>query len=267
MDATTVVRDQDVVLSVSDINKAFITGGRTVDALSQISLDVKRREFVSLVGPSGCGKTTLLRIIGGLETADSGSMSLNNKPLNGFSRDIGFVFQDINLLPWRSVVGNVELGLEARKMPKQLRRERALEVLEMVGLSKVADAAPYTLSGGMQQRVGVARAIAVQPQLLLMDEPFGQLDAFTRERLQTELAELWERLDTTIVFVTHDVDEAVYLSDRIVLFDWDPGRISKVVPVDLPRPRDRDAVAASHITRDVRHEVLAHLHGPMGTQP
>jgi NitT/TauT family transport system ATP-binding protein len=155
----------------------------------------------------------------------------------GVSREMAFVFQDINLLPWRNVVENVEIGLEARGLSKEERRRRALETLQLVGLESVASRPPYTLSGGMQQRVGVARALAIQPKVLLMDEPFVHLDNFTRETLQIELSKLWRRLGLTIVFVTHDVDEAIFLSDRIALFRSSPGRIAEIATVDLPHPR------------------------------
>jgi NitT/TauT family transport system ATP-binding protein len=250
---------QDVVLEYSGITKTFYGAERTVVALEQVNLSVRRGEFVSLVGPSGCGKTTLLRITNGLETADNGTLTLEGKVISGGSLDMSYVFQDINLLPWRSVVKNVELGLEARGLGKAERRERAMEVLEMVGLAHVADIPPYTLSGGMQQRVGVARALAVRPKVLLMDEPFGQLDNFTREVLQVEIADLWSKLGTTIVFVTHDVEEAIFLSDRIALFRPEPGRLTEIIDVDLPRPRDGYDVRADKRAIELRAHIVNHL--------
>lgn len=250
---------QDAVLEYAGISKTFPGTDRDVVALETVDLTVRRGEFVSLVGPSGCGKTTLLRITIGLETADEGTVSLEGNALSGGSQDMAYVFQDINLLPWRSVVQNVELGLEARRVPKAERRVRALEVLEMVGLAEVASAPPYTLSGGMQQRVGVARALAVRPKVLLMDEPFGQLDNFTREALQVEIAGLWERLGMTIVFVTHDVDEAIFLSDRIALFQPQPGRLTEVVDVDLPRPRTGYDVRGHRNAIELRSHIVSHL--------
>jgi len=250
---------RDVVLEYAGVCKTFPGTERTVVALDQVTLGVRRGEFVSLVGPSGCGKTTLLRITNGLETADTGSLALEGKVLSSGSLDMSYVFQDINLLPWRSVVKNVELGLEARGVPKAERRERAMEMLAMVGLADVADSAPYTLSGGMQQRVGVARALVVRPKVLLMDEPFGQLDNFTREALQVEIAELWAKLGTTIVFVTHDVDEAIFLSDRIALFQPDPGRLTEVIDVDLPRPRSGYDVRADRRAIELRAHIVSHL--------
>ncbi len=247
------------MLEYAGICKTFPGAGRTVVALHQVTFTVRRGEFLSLVGPSGCGKTTLLRITSGLEIADEGTLALEGSILSGGSQDMAYVFQDINLLPWRSVIKNVELGLEARRVPKAERRERAMRVLEMVGLADVAGVPPYTLSGGMQQRVGVARALAVQPKVLLMDEPFGQLDNFTREALQVDIAELWEKLGTTIVFVTHDVDEAIFLSDRIALFRPDPGRLTEIIDVDLPRPRTGYDVRANRRAIELRSYIVDHL--------
>lgn len=225
------------MLQALDISKTYRTGDQEVVALRGVELTIADGEFVSLVGPSGCGKTTLLRIIDGLTPASGGRIVFDGVEQHGVSRDMAFVFQDINLLPWRSVVENVEIGLEARGMSASERRARALETLRLVGLEGVANRPPYTLSGGMQQRVGVARALAIQPKVLLMDEPFVHLDNFTRETLQIELSKLWRRLGLTIAFVTHDVDEAIFLSDRIALFRTAPGRITDVVDVGLPHPR------------------------------
>jgi NitT/TauT family transport system ATP-binding protein len=225
------------VLQAVGISKTYRTGTSEVVALDGVDLAIEHGEFLSLVGPSGCGKTTLLRIIDGLTAASGGKIVFDGVEQQGVSREMAFVFQDINLLPWRSVVENVEIGLEARGLTKDERRHRALETLRLVGLESVASRPPYTLSGGMQQRVGVARALAIQPKVLLMDEPFVHLDNFTRETLQIELSKLWRRLGLTIVFVTHDVDEAIFLSDRIALFRSSPGRIAEVVTVDLPHPR------------------------------
>jgi NitT/TauT family transport system ATP-binding protein len=247
------------VLEYTGICKTFPGADRTVVALDQVSFHVRPGEFVSLVGPSGCGKTTLLRITDGLETADVGTVFLDGAALSGGSQDMAYVFQDINLLPWRSVIKNVELGLEARGVPKQERRGRAMETLQMVGLESVANAPPYTLSGGMQQRVGVARALAVRPKVLLMDEPFGQLDNFTREALQVEIADLWAKLGTTIVFVTHDVDEAIFLSDRIALFQPDPGRLTEIIDVDLPRPRTDYDIRAHRRAIELRSHIVNQL--------
>lgn len=248
------------LLSVRGVSKRFVSKSGSTQALAGVDLDVHAGQFVSLVGVSGCGKTTLLRIIDGLESPDAGEMTLAGEALKGISRDLAFVFQDINLLPWRSVKANVELGLEARGLGRRERSERANRALEMVGLATRGDSSPYTLSGGMQQRVGVARALAVEPRVLLMDEPLGQLDNFTREVLQRELASLCERLGITVVFVTHDVDEAIFLSDRIALFQASPGRITETISVDLPRPRASYDVRSHPAAIDLRRRVMEHLH-------
>lgn len=249
------------ILDIRNVSKTFQGNERTVYALDGVSLQVRPGEFISLVGTSGCGKTTLLRIIDGLEEADGGDIYLDGTRLDGVSHDMAYVFQDINLLPWRSVLDNVALGLEVRGMSKSDRRARAMEVLEMVGLASVAKVPPYTLSGGMQQRVGVARALAVHPKVLLMDEPFGQLDNFTREALQVEISNLWAKISATIIFVTHDVDEAIFLSDRIGLFQPDPGRLTEVLDVDLPRPRTDYDVRAHPRAIELRAYITEHLRG------
>lgn len=249
------------ILDIRNVSKTFQGNERTVYALDRVSLKVHPGEFISLVGTSGCGKTTLLRIIDGLEEADGGDIYLDDTRLDGVSQDMAYVFQDINLLPWRSVLDNVALGLEVRGMSKSDRRARAMEVLEMVGLASVAKVPPYTLSGGMQQRVGVARALAVHPKVLLMDEPFGQLDNFTREALQVEISNLWAKISATIIFVTHDVDEAIFLSDRIGLFQPDPGRLTEVLDVDLPRPRTDYDVRAHPRAIELRAYITEHLRG------
>lgn len=239
------------MLEVRHISKSFMSVGKTTVALKDINLVVNDGEFVSLLGPSGSGKTTLLRIIDGLTAPDEGSVLLDGQEVSGVSEGMAFVFQDINLLPWRTVVGNVEIGLEARGVRKQQRRKQAMEMLSLVNLTDVAEAPTYTLSGGMQQRVGVARALAVRPKVLLMDEPFAHLDNFAKETLQEELSRLWEMLRMTVVFVTHDVDEAVLLSDRIALLKSYPGRIGEVLPVDLARPRSRTDIGALEYRRRI----------------
>lgn len=229
------------MLELTGVTKWFTTKHGRFQALNSVNLQVQDGQFISFVGPTGCGKTTLLKIVDGLVPASEGQVLLDGKPLRGVSPDMAFVFQDISLLPWRSVVQNVELGLESRGIGKAERRRRALESLELVGLGAVANEPPYTLSGGMQQRVGVARALAVRPRVLLMDEPFGHLDNFTREVLQQELVRIWQHQEgMTVIFVTHSVNEAIYLSDRIAIFRTKPGRMTEVLDVDIPRPRDID---------------------------
>jgi len=226
------------VISLRHVGKLF--GDGQVRALHNVSFDVRPGEFLSLVGPSGCGKTTLLRIINGLITPEEGSVTvMGARPEPG--PDLAMVFQSARLLPWRTISGNIEFALQLRGHDKAERRQRALALLGAVGLRDFADAFPHQLSGGMQQRVGLARALAVEPRVLLMDEPFAALDAMTREVLRKELLQMWARRRMAIVFVTHDIDEAVYLSQRVVLLRPRPGRIDEVVEVDLPEPRwERD---------------------------
>ncbi|MFO1184584.1 MAG: ABC transporter ATP-binding protein [Bauldia sp.] len=222
------------MISLRNVGRAFKDG--QVRALEGISFDVADGEFVSLVGPSGCGKTTLLRLIDGLIAPDEGEVLVAGKtPQPG--PDLAMVFQSARLLPWRTVVGNVEFALALRGLDRRERRERALALLGSVGLRDFANAFPHELSGGMQQRVGLARALAVEPKVLLMDEPFAAVDAMTREALRRELLQLWTRRKMAVVFVTHDIDEAIFLSQRIVLLRPRPGRIDEIVEVRLPEPR------------------------------
>jgi len=206
-------------------------------ALYNISLAIRKNEFVSLLGPSGCGKTTLIRIIAGLLTADRGEVLVNSQVVNSPGRDRCMVFQQFGLLPWRTVVSNVEFGLEIDGVPREERRALAEQFLELVGLKGFENYYPHQISGGMQQRVGIARALSKKPEILLMDEPFGAVDAQTREQLQEELLKIWAQTETTVVFVTHSIDEAIYLSDRVVVMQARPGRIKEEVIIDLPRPR------------------------------
>ncbi len=257
------LNDDQCLLEVRGVSKAFSDRrhNRKV-VLDNVSLKVQQGEFVSILGKSGCGKTTLLRIIDSLIEWDEGEVLLENQLVGKAQRQrMAFVFQDSNLLPWRSVKENVELNLESMKeLSSQERSDRAIEALRLVGLEDAADHAPYQLSGGMQQRVGVARALARQPAVFLMDEPFGHLDNFTRERLQQEIGALIERLHATVVFVTHDIDEAILLSDKIILMESDPGRVSKVFNVDLPRPRWRYNVRAHPEAMRLREEIVTDLH-------
>ena len=206
-------------------------------ALYDISLAIRKNEFVSLLGPSGCGKTTLIRIIAGLLTADRGDVLVNQQGVTAPGHDRCMVFQQFGLLPWRTVLSNVEFGLEIEGMARKERRAVAEKYLELVGLKGFESYYPHQISGGMQQRVGIARALSKKPEILLMDEPFGAVDAQTREQLQEELLKIWAQTETTVVFVTHSIDEAIYLSDRVVVMQARPGRIKEEVRIDLPRPR------------------------------
>jgi NitT/TauT family transport system ATP-binding protein len=228
------------VVSIRGVNKTFETGGsESVVAVQDINLEIGANEFVSLIGPSGCGKSTLLRLIADLLTPTSGQLSVNGKlPRQArLDRDYGFVFQAATLYDWRTVSQNVQLPLEIMGYPPARRAARAREMLELVELEKFGRHYPWQLSGGMQQRVAIARALAFEPPLLLMDEPFGALDEFTRERMNMELLKIWGKTGGTVIFVTHSIAEAVFLSNRVVVMSPRPGRITKVVDIGLPRPR------------------------------
>jgi NitT/TauT family transport system ATP-binding protein len=208
-----------------------------VKALANVSLAVRGNEFVSIIGPSGCGKTTLLKIIDGLIPYDSGEVLIDGKLIAGPGPDRAVVFQSFALLPWRTVLANVEFSLELRQLPKDARTRTARDYLKRVGLADFENHYPHELSGGMQQRAGLARALAVNPSILLMDDPFGAVDAQTRQLLQEELLELWQRERKTVIFITHSMDEAVYLSDRVVVMTPRPGKVAEILDVPLPRPR------------------------------
>jgi NitT/TauT family transport system ATP-binding protein len=228
-----------------------------VRALQSVDLQIESGEFVSLIGPSGCGKSTLLRLMGDLLQPTAGVIEVNGKTprLARLSREYGIVFQQPVLYEWRTVTQNVQLPLEVMKVPLEERRTRAAGLLQLVGLTEFANRYPWELSGGMQQRVSIARALSFKPSVLLMDEPFGALDEMTRERLNRELLKVWSGTNTTIVFVTHSIAEAVFLSDRVVVMSPRPGRIETVVDVDLPRPREgttRDAPRFFEVVAQVR---------------
>ncbi|NLK52507.1 MAG: ABC transporter ATP-binding protein [Syntrophomonadaceae bacterium] len=228
------------IIEVQHLSKIYtMEQGKKVHALEDINLNIYPNDFICIVGPSGCGKSTLLKILAGLEAPSSGSACFQRVPITKPTREIGMVFQEYSLLPWRTVVDNISLGLEFNKQPRPERLAVAAQFLQLVGLKEFAGAYPYELSGGMQQRVAIARALANNPQVLLMDEPFGALDAHTRILLQKELLRIWEINRKTIVFVTHSVDEAIYLADSIVVMSPHLGRIKEVIKVDIPRPRDR----------------------------
>ena len=210
-----------------------------MEALQDIDLDVEEGEFICLIGPSGCGKTTLLRIIAGLESLSVGAITLDDKKISGPSPDRSMVFQEYNLFPWRNVEQNVEFGLETKDIPKKERHRVAQEYINLVGLTGFERAYPYELSGGMKQRVGLARALVTSPKVLLMDEPFGSLDAQTRNLMQDELLKIWQRIRTTIIFVTHSADEAVYVADRVAILTTRPGMIKTTIKVNIRRPRNR----------------------------
>jgi NitT/TauT family transport system ATP-binding protein len=240
---------QTLGLDIQGITHEFTRHGETMTVCEDIHFDVRPGEFLSIVGPSGCGKTTLLRIVGGLIKASAGTVTIGGEPVAGPGPDRGFVFQQDSLFPWRTLKANVRFGLEAQGARGgrgglsrgQWRKEsdaRAQAAIELVGLKDFAGHYPHELSGGMRQRANLARAIAIGPRVLLMDEPFSALDAQTREIMQAELLHIWRQNQTTVLFITHQIDEAVYLSDRVVVMSARPGRVRDVVEVDLPRPRD-----------------------------
>lgn len=224
-------------IQCDNISKQYGDGADAVSVLENISIDVEDREFVVVVGPSGCGKTTLLKMMDGQVEPTSGEIRINDQVVTGPIPEVAMVFQSFQLLPWRTIISNVELGLEIQNVPKKERRERAQEWINSVGLDGFEDRYPSDLSGGMQQRVGIARALAVDPEILLMDEPFGALDAQTKDEMQTELLELWEQEQKTVVFITHDISEAIYLADRVLVMSTKPAKISKEIEIPFERPR------------------------------
>jgi len=240
------------MLTVENLNKNYVSRGSETAALVNIDLRIEEGEFICLLGPSGCGKSTLLKIIAGLIPATSGRIAINGEPVSGPGPERAVVFQDYALFPWMTVGDNVEFGLEARKLPVAERHEISSRLLKVVGLSDFADRFPHHLSGGMKQRVSIARALAVDPSLLLMDEPFGALDAQTRHVLQDELLRIWREYRKTVVFVTHSIEEAIYLSDRIVVMTARPGRVKQIVTVPEARPRDMASIDMNQRQREVR---------------
>ena len=251
------------VMQVSEINKSFLSGDSSAEVLRGISFNLYRREFISVIGPSGCGKSTLVRILAGLESADSGELLLDDKPVSGPGPDRGMVFQGYSLFPWLTVLGNVKFGLMIRGESRSIASREARQWLSIVGLEEYAAHYPHQLSGGMRQRVAIARALANKPRVLLMDEPFGALDAQTRARMQNYLLEIWKNINISIVFITHDLDEAVYLSDRIIVLKAAPGVIDEVIENPVPRPRGRNQCDGDTFMECRRHlEALIH-----GTEP
>ena len=240
------------MVKVEKLGKRYVSQDMDVEALCDIDLEIRDGEFVSLLGPSGCGKSTLLRIVAGLIPATSGRISVDDKVVTGPGPERAVVFQDYALFPWMTVRDNVEFGLESRDVPRAERRAKSTELLSVIGLTEFGDRYPHHLSGGMKQRVSIARALAVDPSLLLMDEPFGALDAQTRRTLQDELLRIWSAYRKTVLFVTHSIEEAIYLSDRIVVMTARPGRIKAVIDVREPRPRDLATPEMNTVQREVR---------------
>ena len=232
------LKTRDVILDVRGLNKHFTSSKGTTVALNNINFVTHRREFLCVVGPSGCGKSTLVRILAGLEEKTSGDVLLQGNQVSGPGSDRGMVFQGYTLFPWLTVKKNVMFGLEVNGHGKSEAEQEALQWLSLIGLEKFADAYPHQLSGGMKQRVAIVRALANQPRILLMDEPFGALDAQTRARMQAHLLEIWRKIDITIVFITHDLDEAIFLADRILVLSAHPGEVQELIEVPVARPRN-----------------------------
>jgi NitT/TauT family transport system ATP-binding protein len=253
------LKSREVILEVKGLNKVYKTAKGETTALKNVSFKTHRREFVCVIGPSGCGKSTLVRILAGLESYTGGEVLLDGKPVTGPGRDRGMVFQGYTLFPWLSVRKNVMFGLEMNGMSSSEAEREANLWLELVGLEKFGNAYPHELSGGMKQRVAIARALVNQPRILLMDEPFGALDAQSRSKMQSHLLEIWRNVDITIVFITHDLDEAIYLADRILVLKAHPGEVQELIEVPVPRPRNSDQLTSDEfLATKARLESLIH---------
>jgi len=248
------------IIQIEHLNKEFELNGTTIHALRDVNLTIGKGEFVCLIGASGCGKSTLLRIMAGFETASGGAAKMWGKPITEPGPDRGMVFQDYALFPWLSVRDNIAFGPTERSRPKNEIRDKVESFIDIVGLRKFADAYPHQLSGGMKQRVAIARVLANDAEVVLMDEPFGALDAMTRERLQEELLDIWQRTGLTVVFVTHSIEEAIYLSDRVVVMTPAPGKIESDYAITLPRARDVSAPDFNEIRRELGAKLHSH-HG------
>jgi NitT/TauT family transport system ATP-binding protein len=253
------LKAREVILDVQHLNKYFGSGLRRMTALKDINFSTHRREFLCVVGPSGCGKTTLVRILAGLEEKDSGQVLLQGEAVTEPGSDRGMVFQGYTLFPWLTVKKNVMFGLEVNGRGKHESEQQARQWLQLIGLEKFADAYPHQLSGGMKQRVAIVRALANQPPILLLDEPFGALDAQTRCRMQAHLLEIWRKIDITIVFITHDLDEAIFLADRILVLSAHPGQVRELIEVPVPRPRNvTQLISPVFLATKARLEELIH---------
>ncbi|MBR0679905.1 ABC transporter ATP-binding protein [Roseomonas eburnea] len=244
------------ILDIRGVGKIYELNGQKIEALRDANLVVRKGEFVCLIGASGCGKSTLLRIVAGFEVPTSGEALMWDKPVGGPAPDRGMVFQDYGLFPWLTVRQNIGFGPASRGLPRSEVRDTVERFVNMVGLTRFADAWPHQLSGGMKQRVAIARVLANDAEMVLMDEPFGALDAMTRERLQDELLDIWQRTRLTVLFVTHSIEEAIFLADRVVVMEPGPGRIASEHGIALPRPRD----VASPEFNEVRRDLSARLH-------
>jgi NitT/TauT family transport system ATP-binding protein len=255
------IKERPVVLSVRNLQKAFGAEGHQHIVFDNVSLEIHRREFVSIIGPSGCGKSTFIRIVAGLDEATGGKMLLDGEPVTGPGPDRGMVFQGYTLFPWRTVKQNVMFGLEMQGKGSVEAESTAREWLDMVGLGRFEDSYSYELSGGMKQRVAIARALANEPRILIMDEPFGALDALTRAKMQAYLLQIWKKVDITILFITHDLDEAVYLADRILVLGVNPGGIREFIENPVPRPRTPEQFLTPEFLA-LKHRLDELIHAP-----
>ena len=252
------VSAQDI-LTIRGVTKRFSVGDGELEALATVDLSIPTGEFVCMIGASGCGKSTLLRIIAGFEEPTTGNVAMYGKAITGPGSDRGMVFQDYALFPWMTVRENISFGPRQRQLPREEIAKTADEFVRMVGLERFADRYPNQLSGGMKQRVAIARVLANDASILLMDEPFGALDALTREQLQNELLQIWKRTGVTTIFVTHSVEEAVLLADRVLVMSAGPGRIDSDFRIDLPRPRDVSSPEFNALRRDIARRLTSHL--------
>ena len=247
------IKKRPILLKVDSLKKKFQDREGEIVALGNISFSVHQREFICVIGPSGCGKSTLIRIIAGLEKQTSGSILLDSKPIDSPSSDRGMVFQNYTLFPWLTIKKNIMFGLIMSKTDRQEANTKAMDWLELVGLSEFSDLYPHQLSGGMKQRVAIARALATRPRILLMDEPFGALDAQTRAQMQSYLLQIWESIDITIIFITHDLEEAIYLADRIFVLGSSSNQLQEIVEIPVSRPRKPDQFLSSEFLSTKKH--------------
>jgi NitT/TauT family transport system ATP-binding protein len=243
-------------IQISNVSKIFSTGGREVIALDNINLDVQPGEFICLLGPSGCGKSTLLNAIAGFSSPTSGTITVDEKPIKDPGPDRGMVFQEYALFPWMTVEQNIAFGLEIKKLPKEIIKNKVDALLQMLNLLDFRDRYPKDLSGGMRQRVAIARVLALDSPIMLMDEPFGALDSLTRRNLQDELLRIWIEFKKTIIFVTHSIEESIYLADRIVVMTYRPGKIKKEVGVTIPRQRDPSSIQFNELKKELSFLVM-----------
>jgi NitT/TauT family transport system ATP-binding protein len=257
------IQQRPVVLKVNNLKKSFGPPEHEHVVFDRVSFDIHRREFVTIIGPSGCGKSTFIRIVAGLDDSSGGELLLDGKPVSGPGPDRGMVFQGYTLFPWRTVKQNVMFGMEMQGKSNDEAERDARQWLDIVGLSKFTESYPHELSGGMKQRVAIARALANEPRILIMDEPFGALDALTRAKMQNYLLQIWKRVDITILFITHDLDEAVYLSDRILVLGVNPGGVREFIENPVPRPRTVEQFLSPEFIA-VKHRLDELIHTPAG---